>query len=106
MKLPVYRKVINQFEFKQSGEWEIMKGHYDDGQNQFIVTFEPRTDISSFRKHYYRFPLFGAKETGRYYWLILNPFQNVRFTILQFGLFKALIIPFANAIRYLKSMLK
>lgn len=104
MKLPIYSKVTNEDSFEARYTWIIKKGWYDDGKNQYIVEFEPVPKISTFRWHYYRFPLYGEKSTGRYFWLILSPAQNLRFSIMQHGVLKTLVMPFINLYRLIKSV--
>lgn len=91
MDLPIYVKELNRDSFRFRHYWEIRRGWYNDGENQFIVEFEPVTSISTFNKRYYRFPRFGDKHTHMYYWLILTPKQSIRFSIIQNGVFKSLI---------------
>ena len=104
MMLPVYSKVPNKETFEIKHIWTIKKGWYDDGKNQFIVEYESVPGISSFRKHYYRFPLFGQESTGRYYWLILSPIQNIRFSIMQYGFHKTIVAPVKNVIQVVKNI--
>ena len=103
MKLPVYTKIPNKDCFEPRGTWKFRKGWYDDGVNQYMVNFEPIASISSFWRHYYRFPLFGQKATNRYYWLILNPIQYMRFISLQEGLIKTLLKPLIGLFKLVKS---
>jgi len=103
MKLPVYSKIPNKDCFEARGTWKFRKGWYDDGVNQFIVEFEFIENISSFWKHYYRFPLFGQKTTNRYYWLILNPLQQICFNVTQEGLIKTLFKPLLSLVQLVKS---
>ena len=104
MRLPVYSKRINKDTFEVKHIWDIKKGRYDDGGNQYLVEFEPVASISSINKHYYRFPLYGSKETGKYYWLILPLCQNIRFSIMQYGVLKTLITPLKRIIQIVKDV--
>lgn len=103
MQLPIYSKNPNSDLFEIKHLWSIKKGWYDDGTNQFIVDFEAVTNISSFSKHYYRFPLYGQNATNKYFWLILSPFQNLRFSLMQYGVLKTVIMPFSHLFQLIKS---
>lgn len=85
MKLKVYDKTINKKEFYHIHTWDFSKGWYDDGENQYIVTFEPVQNISSVTHHFYRFRLFGAEKTDVLF-LNLGFWENIRFRVLQYGL--------------------
>lgn len=93
MKLAVYKKVINHNSFEVKYNWTFKKGWYDDGERQYIVTFEHVKEISSFMKNYYRFLLYGQPSTNTYYWLILSPFKNLIFLITQYGFIKVVLSP-------------
>lgn len=103
MKLQSYRKEINKFSFKEWRIWDFHKGYYDDGNNQFIVSFEKDRKLSSFCKNYYRFHRFDDNDHS-IYWLILNPFECFRFQCLQNGIIKTLVSPIYNLIQAIKSL--
>ena len=95
MKLPVYKKEINKFAFKQCHDWDFHKGYYSEGEHQYMVTFEPVENISTFRNHYYRFHKYN--DQGLYvFWLKLGWFQNVRFQCMQHGVLKTILSPIVN----------
>jgi len=105
MKLQTYRKETNKFAFKECKIWDFQRGYYNDGNNQYIVSFEKDSKLSSFCKHYYRFHRFDDNDHS-IYWLILNPFNNFVFQCVQNGVFKTVISPLSNLVKSIISLIK
>lgn len=105
MKLQTYRKEMNKFAFKECQLWDFHRGYYNDGNNQYIVSFEKDSKLSTFCKHYYRFHRFDDKDHS-IYWLILNPFKNFIFQCVQNGVIKTFASPLYNLVKSIISLTK
>ena len=105
MKLPTYRKETNKFAFQECKIWDFQRGYYNDGNNQYIVSFAKDSKLSSFCKHYYRLHRFDDNDHS-IYWLILNPFKNFVLQCVQNGVFKTVISPLSNLVKSIISLIK
>lgn len=92
-------------EFIKRHVWDFHKGYYNEGQTQYMVTFEYVDTISTFCNHYYRFHRF-SDSSNTICWLKLNCIQYFRFLCIQNGILKTIVSFFLDIVKFIISLFK